>query len=84
MAYIKTAVSVQKQLFEELEALARKMKVSRSRLYALALEDYVRRQENKQMLEQINAAYEDEPTVEEEKELRKMRRKQARTLEDKW
>ena len=32
------------------------MKVPRSRLYALAMQDYLRRQENKNLLAQINAA----------------------------
>jgi metal-responsive CopG/Arc/MetJ family transcriptional regulator len=43
MENVKTAVSIRKSLFEQAENLARKMKVPRSRLFALALEDYIRR-----------------------------------------
>ena len=61
MQNVKTAVSIQKSLFEQAEKIARKMKVSRSRLFALALEDYIHREQNRELLAQINAAYADEP-----------------------
>jgi len=53
MENVKTAVSIQKSLFEQAKDLARKMKVSRSRLFVLALEDYIRRQQNRELLAQI-------------------------------
>ena len=59
MANIKTAISLQKSLFEQVDILAHEMKVSRSRLFVLALEDYVRRYQNRQLLEKINQAYQD-------------------------
>ncbi|PIW19914.1 MAG: hypothetical protein COY47_05300 [Chloroflexi bacterium CG_4_10_14_0_8_um_filter_57_5] len=61
MQNIKTAISIQMSLFEQAEALAHTMKVSRSRLFALALEDYIQRHRNRGLLAQINAAYVDEP-----------------------
>jgi len=73
MDTIKTAVSVNKSLFEQAEELAREMKVSRSRLYALALEEYIRRQENQAMLAQINAVYADDLDAEELATLAQMR-----------
>jgi metal-responsive CopG/Arc/MetJ family transcriptional regulator len=66
MDTIKTAISINKSLFEQAEKLAGEMNVSRSRLYALALEEYIRRQENRAMLAQINAVYADEVDAEEE------------------
>ena len=42
MENIKTAISIEKSLFTQANALARKMKVSRSRLFVLALEDFIR------------------------------------------
>jgi metal-responsive CopG/Arc/MetJ family transcriptional regulator len=56
MATVKTAISLEDSLFKEVEALAKKMKVSRSRLFALALEEFLRRHQNQQLLEQLNAA----------------------------
>ena len=61
MENVKTAISIRKALFEQAEDLVRKLKVSRSRLFALALEDYIRRQQNQELLAQTNAAYADEP-----------------------
>ncbi len=51
MANIKTAISLPEPLFEQAEALAHEMNVSRSRLFSLALEDFIRRHENKQLIE---------------------------------
>ncbi len=84
MANIKTAISLQKSLFEQVETLAREMKVSRSRLFVLALEDYVRRYQNQQLLERINQAYQDAPDTTEQKRLRKMRRQHRKVVEGEW
>jgi predicted transcriptional regulator len=40
---MKTAISIPDDLFEEAEALARKLKRSRSRLYSQAVREYVAR-----------------------------------------
>jgi metal-responsive CopG/Arc/MetJ family transcriptional regulator len=84
MANIKTAISLQKSLFEQVDTLAREMKVSRSRLFVLALEDYVRRYQNLQLLEQINQAYQGPPDTTEQKRLRKSRRSHRRVVEGEW
>jgi metal-responsive CopG/Arc/MetJ family transcriptional regulator len=65
MTTIKTAISLQKSLFEQVEKLAHQMKVSRSRLFTMALEDFIRRQENEALLEQINRSY-DETTADDD------------------
>ena len=54
---IKTAISLDQALFEEAETLATTLKVSRSHLYGMALRDYLRRQENRTRLEQLNRVY---------------------------
>ncbi|GGA21237.1 hypothetical protein [Okeania sp. KiyG1] len=59
MATVKTAISLQEYLFEQAETLAAEMKISRSRLIAIALEEFIRRHQNRLLLEKINAAYED-------------------------
>jgi len=84
MANIKTAISLQKSLFEQVETLAREMKVSRSRLFVLALEDYLRRHQNLQLLEKINQAYQDAPDTTEQKRLREMRRQHRKVVEGTW
>jgi metal-responsive CopG/Arc/MetJ family transcriptional regulator len=84
MANIKTAISLQKPLFDELDTLARQMKVSRSRLLALALEEFIRRRENQQLLEKLNQAYEDTPDDAELMRLRKMRHLHRKAVEGEW
>lgn len=84
MANIKTAISIQKSLFEQVDSLAREMKVSRSRLFVLAVEAYVRRSQNQQLLENINNAYADEPDFSEQKRLRKTRRPHRKLVEGTW
>jgi antitoxin MazE6 len=81
MRTVKTAVSLQKPLFEQVEKLARKMKVSRSRLFVLALEDYIRRQQIRELLAQINAAYSGEPDRAEQTLHIKARRTHRRVVE---
>lgn len=84
MQSVKTAISIQKPLFEEAESLAHKMKVSRSRLFALALEEYIQRQQNRELLAQINAAYANEPDMYSETLPSEMRPTHRRIVEGEW
>lgn len=84
MGTIKTAISLEKSLFEQIETLAREMKVPRSRVFALALEDFIRRRQNQRLLDEINAAYDDIPDKSEEVLRRAMRRQHRRMVEGQW
>lgn len=84
MRTVKTAVSLQKPLFERAEKLARRMQVTRSRLFVLALEDYIHRQQNRELLAKINAAYAGEPDQGEETLQRKARKTHRRIVEGEW
>jgi metal-responsive CopG/Arc/MetJ family transcriptional regulator len=84
MANIKTAISLQQTLFEQVEALAREMKVSRSRVFSLAVEAFVRRNQNQQLLDKINQAYADAPEPMERRRQRAARRSQRRMVEREW
>ncbi len=57
-----------------------KTKIPRSWLPTLAISEDAQRQENRQLLERMNAAYQDASDVEEEKRLRQMRNLQRRLL----
>jgi len=84
MANIKTAISLQKNLFEQVENLAHEMKVSRSRLFVMALEDYIHRHQNRRLLEKINQAYQGQPDANDQKRLRKMKRLQRAVIDNEW
>ena len=84
MANVKTAVSIETRLFDEAESIAREMKLSRSRLFAVALEEFIRRHQNQCLLDEINNAYPDKLDATEKTYLRKMRRRQHRLVEGEW
>jgi hypothetical protein len=84
MQTVKTAISIQESLFEQAEALARQMNISRSRLFVLALEDYIRRQQDRELLAKINAAYADEPDASERTLRQQMKSTHRRIVEGEW
>lgn len=84
MAAIKTAISIQQSLFEEADALAQELEISRSRLFALAVEDFIQRYQNRQLLEAINDAYGDLPDPEEQALRQHMRRQHRQIVEGEW
>jgi metal-responsive CopG/Arc/MetJ family transcriptional regulator len=84
MTNVKTAISLQKSLFDQVEALAEELKLPRSRVFALAVEDFVRRYQSRRLLDRINAAYEDTPDPTEATLRRRMRRRHRRIVEGEW
>lgn len=83
MPNIKTAISLEQNLFKQVDELACTLKISRSRVFALAVEDYLLRQENRRLLEEINAAYDDTPDPEKEQFLKASRHSLCKVL-DEW
>lgn len=85
MENVKTAISLQKSLFEQVETLAREMKVSRSRVFVLALENFIRDYQDKQLFDKINQAFEDAPPDDvEQVRLRQISRQHRRIVEGEW
>ena len=84
MPGVKTAISLQRPLFEQAEMLAHELRVSRSRLFVLALEDFIRRRQSQRLFERINAAHEEAPPPSENTLRRRMRRRHRRMVEGEW
>ncbi len=84
MQAVKTAISIDKDLFDQAEKMARQMKVSRSKLFGIALQDFIDHRKNKELLAQINAAYADEPDQAEQALRRTSRRHHRRMVEGEW
>jgi metal-responsive CopG/Arc/MetJ family transcriptional regulator len=80
MAGVKTAISLERQLFDQVNKLSKEMHISRSRFFALAVEDYLRRYESKILLDEINSAYSDMPSEEERRITHAMKQKQRENL----
>ncbi len=86
MPSVKTAISLQKPLFEKVNGLAKELKISRSQLFAIALEEYITHYQNQMLLNNINAAYDDQPDETEIEQQRLMKQKQLQFImaEDRW
>ena len=78
---VKTAISMQEELFKEVNKLAGELHVSRSRLFVMAVQDFIKKKESQNLLSQINKAFSDHPDSEEINIQRKMRGKQSKKLE---
>ena len=82
MANIKTAISIEKPIFEQVNALAKDLKISRSRVFALAAQEFIQRYKNIKFLEALNEAYDDLP--ESEPVVSKMRPRHYEMVKDQW
>ena len=54
---MKVALSIPDELFESGEMLSKRLKVSRSRLYATALAEFVAKHRGRKITERLNAVY---------------------------
>jgi metal-responsive CopG/Arc/MetJ family transcriptional regulator len=54
---MKVAVSVPDPVFQAAERVSRRMRISRSRLYATAVEAFVRQHSDEDVTEQLNKVY---------------------------
>ena len=85
MPTVKTAISLQKPLYDKATKLARKLRIPRSRLVNKALEEFIRRRETQALVDSLNAVYAEGLDEEDQKMLEAMRRMQAaRTERDVW
>ena len=84
MANVIATISIPKSLLEQVEALAERSQVSRNRLFILAVEQYLRQVEEQELLQAVNAAYAEPPSLDEEMQRERMRRKHRRQVEGQW
>ncbi len=54
---MKTTVSIPDKIFRSADSLARRLGVSRSRLYATAIADFLSRHQGRQVKERLDAVY---------------------------
>jgi metal-responsive CopG/Arc/MetJ family transcriptional regulator len=82
MANIKTAISIKKSIFEQMNVLAKDLNISRSRLFALAAQEFIQRHKNIQLLQSLNEAYDD--LSESEPIVSKMRPRHFKMVKEQW
>ena len=82
MPNIKTAISIEKPIFEKMDVLAKNLKISRSRVFALAAQEFIQRHKNIELLKSLNDAYDDLP--ESEPIVDEMRSSHYKMVQDQW
>ena len=82
MPNIKTAISINKALFNEVDLLAKNLNVSRSSIFSKAVHEYIQNHKNKEVLEQINKFFDEQPN--EDSYMTKMKEKHIKIIADKW
>jgi hypothetical protein len=83
MPNIKTAISIEKPIFDQVNDLAKNMKISRSRLFAIAAQEFIQRHANMELLQAINDAYDELPEVD-TKVVDKMRPRHLKMVKNQW
>jgi len=78
---VKTAISIREELFEKVNNLAEELHISRSKLFVMAVQDFIKKNDSQSLLAQIDHAFDDYPDAKEIEIHNKMRRKQALNLE---
>jgi metal-responsive CopG/Arc/MetJ family transcriptional regulator len=78
---MKTAISLPDDLFASAEALAERLGLSRSRLFATAVAEFVAKHESRKVTERLDAVYSTEPSAL-DPELRQAQRRRLR--KDNW
>ena len=81
---MKTAISIDDGLMREADETARLMGLSRSRLFALAVGDFLQQQRREQMLLRLNEVYANGVEPAERRLLKSIKAKVRRTAKERW
>jgi metal-responsive CopG/Arc/MetJ family transcriptional regulator len=81
---MKTAISIDDEILREADQEARRMGLSRSRLFSMAVGEFLRRQRQEQMLLRLNEVYANQTEPAEKSLLKGIKAKTRRTVKDPW
>jgi len=81
---VKTAISLDAPLLQQIDAVAAELRVPRSRLLAKAAEEFLRRYQSAKLLDALNEAHASGPTEEEIERRRAWKRQHRRRIEGEW
>jgi predicted transcriptional regulator len=81
---MKTAISINDELLKKADETARLLGLSRSRLFALAVGDFLQRQRKEQMLHRLNEVYANGLEPAEKGLVKGIRAKVRRTVKERW
>ena len=82
---MKTAIYLPDELFEKVDHLAEELNVSRSRIFAEAILDYIEKLKNEEIFKALNRIYSEGETKEEITVREQSKKRYARRVKaDKW
>lgn len=62
---MKVAISIQDEIFKEVESTAKQLHCSRSEVFSMAVKEFLEKMKSKKLLKALNEAYSEEETPEE-------------------
>jgi metal-responsive CopG/Arc/MetJ family transcriptional regulator len=81
---MKTAISINDALLREADEAARLMKLSRSRLFALAVGEFLKRRRREEMLLRLNEVYANGVGPAEKRLVARIKNKLRPTVKERW
>jgi metal-responsive CopG/Arc/MetJ family transcriptional regulator len=84
MSNVKTAISLNEALLQKVDMVAQEMELPRSRLFVLAVEEFLQRLENQRLVDAINEVHGEFRDPNEESNMAAMRRKQRALVKGTW
>ena len=84
MSSVKTAISLDAPLLQQIDAVAAELRMPRSRLLAEAAREFLQRYQNAKLLDALNQAHASGPTDEEIERRRAWKRQHRRRIEGEW
>ena len=84
MSAVKTAISIDENLYHRVEEMAKKYNISKSRIFSQAVEYLVKKDENIELIKKINKGLIAIDPDEENKSLSSYKKLYKRTVKEKW
>ena len=84
MPAVKTALSIEKGLFEKVNRMSKRMRIPRSQFFSRAVEEYIRRHESEELVQRINEAYLGGESAREKAARRLLLRNFSKLVEGTW
>jgi len=81
---MKTAISINDELLHEADETARALGLSRSRLFAVAVVDFLKRRRDEEMLAKLNQVYASGMEPSEKGLLKGIKAKVRQSVKDRW
>lgn len=84
MSTIKTAISIDEALYNKVTKLSNKLSIPKSRIFSQSVEYLIEKDENIELIREINKAYNEPPDENEKLLISKMKSKHSKLIKGSW